>query len=245
VFVSPDSAVQGLAYAGFNAVTVANNHADGPGIPAFLDMLQKLHSAGIATCVGGDNLAAARKPAIISAKGVRIALLGYDLVSPQGPFATDTTGGITPYDPETIQGDITSARWVADLVIPYFHWGIEYTSVPTYQQQAAAHAAIRAGADMVLGNHPHWVQGIEEYEGKLIIYSMGNFVFDQFWSRPTMEGVMLHMYWRNNTLSSIRFVPVLDENLCQPNLITESDATDIFSRIWSATDQLAGGSYGP
>lgn len=129
--------------------------------------------------------------------------------------------------------------------MPYFHWGIEYTKDPTKVQQQVAHAAIDAGADIVLGNHPHWTQAIEEYRGKLIIYSFGNFIFDQDWSRPTMESMLIHFYWRGTTLTSLRFVPTLDENICQPRIETPAEAVGVFERMWSGTDMLAHGEYGP
>lgn len=244
-FISAKRAVDGLVYAGMSLVTVANNHADGPGIPAFLDMLGTLRQHNIEVIGGGANLAEARSFATLSARNLNVALLGYDSILPQGPYASAGTGGIAPIDLETLPADIAAAREHADLVIPYFHWGIEYTKDPTIEQQQAAHAAIDAGADMVLGVHPHWIQGIENYKGRLIIYSLGNFIFDQDWSRPTMEGMLLHLYWRGATLAGIRFVPVLDEDRCQPRPMSPAEAVGAFERMWSGTDMLAGGQHGP
>ena len=244
-FVSAKRAVDGLVYAGFSAVTLANNHAGGAGPGALQDMIATLRGRGIATCGGGDNLLAARQPALMTAKGVRVAMLGYDAISPQEPYATPTSPGLAPQDLTTLALDIADARAQADLVIPYFHWGIEYTKDPTADQQQAARAAIDAGADLVLGVHPHWVQGIESYKGKLILYSFGNFIFDQDWSRPTMEGMLVHLYWRGTTLVAVRFVPVLDVDRCQPRPMTQAEAVDVFDRMWSGTDLLAAGQYGP
>ena len=244
-FVSSAKAVNGLTYAGFDVLTVANNHSNGPGPEAFLDMLNTLHSHGIKSCGGGHNIGEARTPAIHQVNGTRIAILGYDIIPPQGPFATATATGLAPVDLTTLPDDINAARAQADLVLPYFHWGIEYTKDPTQEQQQIARAAIDAGADMVLGNHPHWTQGIETYKGRLIIYSFGNFIFDQDWSRPTEEGMLLHLYWRGATLASIRFVPVIDVSRCQPRVMTPVEAQDLFDRMWSGTDLLASGHYGP
>ena len=244
-FVSAKRAVEGLVYAGMSLVTVANNHADGPGIPAFLDMIGTLRQHNIATVGGGATLAEARSHATLTAQGLRVALLGYDSILPQGPYATASAGGIAPIDLATLPADIAAARTQADLVIPYFHWGIEYTKDPTVEQQQAAHAAIDAGADMVLGVHPHWIQGIENYKGRLIIYSLGNFIFDQDWSRPTMEGMLLHLYWRGSTLAGIRFVPVVDEDRSQPRPMSAAEAVGAFERMWSGTDMLAAGQHGP
>ncbi len=244
-FVSSAKAVNGLTYAGFDILTVANNHSNGPGPEAFLDMLNTLHSHGIKSCGGGHNLDEARTPAIHEVNGMRIAILGYDIIAPQGPFATASSTGLAPVDLTTLPDDIKAARQRADLVLPYFHWGIEYTKDPTVDQQHIARSAIDAGADMVLGNHPHWTQGIETYKGRLIIYSFGNFIFDQDWSRPTMEGMLLHLYWRGSTLASIRFVPVIDVDRCQPRIMTPAESQDVFARMWSGTDLLASGHYGP
>ncbi|MGH2516545.1 MAG: CapA family protein, partial [Ktedonobacterales bacterium] len=244
-FVTASKAIDGLTWAGLDVVTVANNHADGPSMAAFLDMVGNLRGHGIAVCGGGQTLDEARQPALAQAKGVRVALLGYDGILPQGPYATSTTPGIAPIDLSTLAHDLAAARQHADLVIPYFHWGIEYTKDPTSDQQRTARAAIDAGADMVLGVHPHWVQGIERYKGRLIIYSLGNFIFDQDWSRPTLEGMLLHLYWRGTTLAGIRFVPTLDVSRCQPSVMTQAAAVDVFARLWSGTDLLASGQFGP
>jgi poly-gamma-glutamate capsule biosynthesis protein CapA/YwtB (metallophosphatase superfamily) len=244
-FVTSKRAVDGLVYGGFDALTVANNHADGCGPGALLDMLANLRGAGIAVTGGGSSLDEARQPAVVASKGVLIAILGYDMIPPQGAYATASSAGLAPVDLATLPHDIAAARAKADLVIPYFHWGIEYTEDPTVDQQRTARAAIDAGADMVLGNHPHWIQGIENYKGKLIIYSFGNFIFDQNWSRPTLEGLLIHLYWRGGKLVSMRFVPTLDEDMCQPRIMSQAEAVDSFARLWSATDMLASGRYGP
>jgi poly-gamma-glutamate capsule biosynthesis protein CapA/YwtB (metallophosphatase superfamily) len=244
-FICPTRGYDGLTYAGFDIVTLANNHSNGEGQAVFNDMRAGLTKQGIRHTGGGDNLAEATTPAIASAKGVRVAILSYDNIAPQGPFATTGGWGLAPIDASRLPHDIAAARKQADLVIPYFHWGIEYTNDPTTYQQGVARAAIDAGADMVLGNHPHWTQGIERYKSKLIIYSMGNFVFDQDWSEATMEGMLLHLYWRGGTLASVRFVPTKDVSRCQPKVMTPAEAVGVFARMWSGTDELARGQYGP
>lgn len=244
-FVCPTKGYDGLKYAGFDILTLANNHSNGEGQTVFNDMRSNLTKHGFLHGGGGDNLAEATAPVIASAKGMRVAILAYDNILPQGPWATANSWGLAPINVDTLPADFAAARKQADLVIPYFHWGIEYTNDPTNYQQNVARAAIDAGADMVLGNHPHWTQGIERYQGKLIIYSMGNFVFDQDWSEPTLEGMLLHLYWRNGTLASVRFVPTKDASRCQPNIMTPAEAVGVFARMWQGTDELANGEYGP
>jgi poly-gamma-glutamate synthesis protein (capsule biosynthesis protein) len=256
-FVSPTRAVDGLTYAGFNAVTVANNHSGDVGWmgasahAGLSQMRDSLQAKGIGVCGGGNNLADARQPAITTVKGVRIALLGYHdngEVSPAGPMATDGTWGLAPANKDYVAQDIAAARAKADIVIPYFHWGIEYHKVPDRRQQGFARAAIDAGADMVLGNHPHWTQGIEEYKGKLIIYSMGNFVFDQWNYIERREAMLLHLFWRGTSLVSVGFVPTLDVDVdivtIRPRIMSQAEAVNVFQRMWSGTDLLAAGQYG-
>lgn len=244
-FITSKRAVDGLVYAGIQTVSLANNHADNGGVEAFMDMIQTLHNHQISTCGGGGNLAEARQPVIQNVKGTKIALLGYNEIPPGGPYAGADAPGVAPVDLAMLQQDIAAARKQADLVIPFFHWGIEYTKDPTTAQQQVARLAIDAGADMVLGSHPHWVQAIETYKGRLIVYSLGNFIFDQDWSRETLEGCMLHLYWRGTTLVGIRFVPYLIKDRCQPNIVAQTEAVDIFERLWSGTDMLAREQYGP
>ncbi|MBO0792580.1 MAG: CapA family protein, partial [Ktedonobacteraceae bacterium] len=244
-FITSRRAVEGLTYAGIQTVSLANNHANNGGTEAFVDMIQTLHQHHISTCGGGNNLAEARAPVIQTVKGTRIALLGYNEVPPGGPYADAHGPGIAPVDLATLPQDIAAARKRADLVIPFFHWGVEYTKDPTTRQQQVAHRAIDAGADLVLGSHPHWIQAIEAYKGRLIVYCLGNFIFDQDWSRQTLEGCMLHLYWRGTTLVSIRFVPYLIQDRCQPTVISQVEAVGLFERMWSGTDMLANGQYGP
>ena len=244
-FVTSKRAVDGLVYAGLQTVSLANNHADNAGVEPFIDMISTLHAHQITTCGGGSNLAEARQPVIQRVKGTRVALLAYNEIPPGGPYARVNSAGVAPVDLKTLPDDIAAARQQADLVIPFFHWGIEYTKDPTPIQQQAAHLSIDSGADMVLGSHPHWVQAIEAYKGRLIIYSLGNFVFDQDWSRETLEGCLLHLYWRGTTLAGIRFVPYLIKDRCQPNIVSPAEAVGVFERMWSGTDMLASGNYGP
>ncbi len=196
-FVSKKQAVTGLTYAGFNLLTVANNHANGPGQTPFMDMIKTLRANNIAVCGGGNNSSEARKAAMVSAKDQRIAMMGYALVPPQGPFANGNSWGIAPVNLQTLPSDIKAARAHADIVIPYFHWGIEYTKDPNSDQQSA-----RAPPSTLA---PTWCWAsihtgcrVSKSIRATDIYSLGNFVFDQDWSRPTLEGMLLHLYWRGN-----------------------------------------------
>ncbi|MFI5278823.1 MAG: CapA family protein, partial [Ktedonobacterales bacterium] len=118
-FVCPPQGIDGLTYAGFNIVTLANNHSNGEGQAVFNDMRAGLTKNGILHCGGGDSLAEATTPAIATAKGMRVAILSYDNIMPQGPFATDSSWGLAPIDTTRLPSDIAAARQKADIVIPY------------------------------------------------------------------------------------------------------------------------------
>ncbi|MDP2806474.1 MAG: CapA family protein, partial [Gallionellaceae bacterium] len=131
---------------------------------------------------GGRDLSKAHKPLIIERNGLRIALLGYNEFFPRSFEADFDKPGIAWSEDEQVQLDIRTARaeYHADLVIPFMHWGWEGEQIASARQRALARLMIDAGADAVIGGHPHVVQDAEQYQGKPIIYSLGNFVFDGF-----------------------------------------------------------------
>lgn len=186
VFRGPPEAAQGLAQAGIDIVSLANNHALDYGLPGLEETRAALEAAGVAYVGAGDNEAAARSPLIIERNGLRLAFLAYvntprDSVSGFDVFETAATAdgpGMAWATPEAVAADVAAAARQADVVIVSLHTGFEYQEPPNDLQVALAHAAIDAGARLVLGHHPHVLQGIERYGDGLIIYSLGNFVFD-------------------------------------------------------------------
>ena len=179
----------------FDAVSVANNHTGDYGSVAFADMLERLRSAGIQAFGGGLNLASAHQPLILERNGLRIALLGYNDFMPRSFEADTDKPGSAWANEADIQADIRSARSKhgAHLVIPVMHWGVEYEPFANPRQRELAHLMIDAGADAVIGGHPHVTQDIEVYQGKLIVYSLGNFVFNGFNTVSTTTGWLLRL----------------------------------------------------
>lgn len=179
----------------FDIVSLANNHSGDFGHDAFLENLDLLEKHKLPYFGGGRNCAHARMPHIIEIKGVRIALLGYnEYYHPRYFEAGPDWPGIAWSVDEQVLADIESARTrhKADLVIPFMHWGDE--EVPENDRQKEfARAMIDGGADMVIGAHPHVTQGIEYYKDKLIVYSLGNFVFDGFDEGPGRVGWILRV----------------------------------------------------
>jgi poly-gamma-glutamate synthesis protein (capsule biosynthesis protein) len=179
----------------FDAVSLANNHSGDYGPAAFGQMLGLLDKQGIAYFGGGRTLAAAHRPAIVERKGLRIALLGYDEFFPRSFEADTDKPGIAWSEDEQVRLDIATARntYHADLVIPLMHWGWEHEGTASPRQRQLARVMIDAGADAVVGSHPHVTQDVEQYHGKPIIYSLGNFLFDSFSDPANNTGWLLRM----------------------------------------------------
>jgi poly-gamma-glutamate capsule biosynthesis protein CapA/YwtB (metallophosphatase superfamily) len=179
----------------FDAVSLANNHSGDFGPEAFGQMLGLLNTYGVGYFGGGRNLALAHEPLIIERKGLRIAFLGYNEFFPRNFEADTDRAGVAWSEDEQVTLDIRNARALhhADIVIPMMHWGWEHDLRASQRQQQLARLMIDAGADAVVGGHPHVIQNTEQYRGKPIIYSLGNFVFDGFDDAPTTTGWLLQM----------------------------------------------------
>lgn len=176
-----------------DVVSLANNHSGDYGVAAFAEMLDRLDRAGLAYVGGGRTLREAHRVRIVERKGLRIALLAANEMFPRRFEAGDTTPGIAWAEDAQLLHDVRSARAQADLVIPYLHWGQEDNEQAHARQRALARRLIEAGADAVVGTHPHLVQDTEVYQGKPIVYSLGNAVFDGFSSPLNNTGALLWM----------------------------------------------------
>lgn len=178
----------------FDALAVANNHSGDYGKAAFLETLTHLDRAGIRHFGGGPDLASAHQPLWIERNGLRIAVLAYNEFKPRSFEAGPDWPGIAWSEDSQVLGDIRAARAAgADLVIPFMHWGWEREPRPSERQRQLARAMVDAGADLVIGGHPHVTQGAEYYRGKLIVYSLGNFVFDGFDQPAEKRGWLLRL----------------------------------------------------
>lgn len=178
----------------FDALSVANNHSGDYGQEAFVETLALLDIAGIGSFGGGLDLKAAHAPYWIERKGLRIALLGYNEYKPRSFEAGPNWPGVAWSEDSHVVRDIRAARAAgAHIVIPFMHWGWENEEQPSSRQRQLARLMIDAGADAVVGTHPHVTQGEETYAGKPIIYSLGNFVFDGFDTAAGKTGWLLRL----------------------------------------------------
>jgi poly-gamma-glutamate capsule biosynthesis protein CapA/YwtB (metallophosphatase superfamily) len=169
----------GLRNAGVDAVSLANNHALDYGRPALVETLKHLRDAGLPFAGAGGDLKAAAGPTILAIRGQRIALIAASRVLPSGAWSAGANqpGIASAYDPARLLAEIRGAAASNDVVVAYLHWGKERAPMPERYQRRLARQCIEAGADLVIGTHPHVLQGFEFYGGRLIAYSLGNFVF--------------------------------------------------------------------
>nr|WP_315230398.1 CapA family protein [uncultured Albidiferax sp.] len=178
----------------FHAMSVANNHSGDFGRDAFMETLDHLRTAGIAAFGGGANLTEAHKPYWIEKHGIRIAVLGYDEFKPRSFEAGATWPGVAWSEDSHVVADIRAARAAgADVVIPFMHWGWESEPGPTPRQRELAKIMVQAGADAVVGSHPHVTQGADLVLGRPVIWSLGNLVFDGFELPAAKIGWLLRM----------------------------------------------------
>ena len=178
-----------------DGVTLANNHSGDYGRAAFAQMLGLLKAAGLAQAGGGMNLAEAHAPWIVERNGLRIALLSYNEFMPRSFEAGHDAPGMAWSEDEQVVDDIRKARSVhrADLVLTFMHWGWENERTANARQRQLARTMIDAGADAVIGGHPHVTQDIEHYRGRPIVYSVGNFVMKETDNEAQRQAWVLRM----------------------------------------------------
>ncbi len=206
-FRAPPEAMEGLSFAGFDVVSLANNHTFDYGREAFEDTMRRLEGEKIKYTGAGFSEKEAHFPAVIELEdGTRGGFLGYTEFLYPHAFAKEERSGITNLSQERMEEDIKSAKKEADLIFVSFHYGEEYEKKPNENQKILSKKAIDSGADGGIGHHPHVTQPVEKYEGKYIAYSLGNFIFDQYFSEETMRGFMLELEIKEGEIEGMRKV---------------------------------------
>ena len=211
-------AVQGLKFAGFDILSVVNNHILDWGRVALIDTLDILKTNGIASAGAGRNYAEANEPAIINFEDTRIAFFAYTNLVSKSFSATKDSAGISFFDLERVKKSIAETRAETDIIIVSLHWGEEYKTKASDFQKKLAHELIDAGADLIIGHHPHVAQEVEQYRGKRIAYSLGNFVFDQNFSEDTRRGLMLKVTVQDEKISTVQPISIKFSPTFQPEL---------------------------
>ena len=238
VFNTPRANVLGLHEYNFKVLSLATNHAFDQGLKGLRYTKDYLKQNGLQGIGTGENLNEAWQPAVVEINGIKIGFLAvsYASINDNGKKSNNYVARIE--DIERLRQSITDLKKNVDYIVVSVHAGTEYTHKPNQAQQKFARSAIEAGADMVIGHHPHWAQQIERYRGKYIFYSLGNFIFDQEWSRATKEGLVLKVSLQRENgsvtsplITQIELVPIVIENFSTPRLASDQESKKILSSI--------------
>jgi len=227
IFCGRPGFVAALQAAGVDVATLENNHIG--------NYLQEGIDETVRHLEGGNIRWADRdSPARANVRGLEFGFLAFNGVE-------------QPLDREAMVAQIRTLRPQVDVLVVAVHWGAEYVSIPQAVPPVAnddpveiGHLAIDAGADLIIGNHPHWVQAVEVYKGKLIAYAHGNFIFDQMWSYETRVGVIGRYTFYNETLVGVEFIPTLIDNYAQPVPLEWAERQAVLDGMKAASEELAG-----
>lgn len=223
LFCGDARAVEGLTYAGVDIATLGNNHIGNHYVEGVEETKSVLTHAGVTPVAEGITYK--------EIKGVRFGFLAYnDIGAPEE--------GVPWAHEDRIQTDIKNARLHADVVVVSYHWGVEYVTMPGDRQITLAHTSIDTGADVVLGNHPHWIQPIEVYKGKFIIYAHGNFIFDQEWSPETKLGVIGRYVFYDKKLVDVEYIPLRIVDYGQPYFLDGAERQVVLDSMHEASKAL-------
>ncbi len=216
----PETAVDLLKMSA-DIVSVANNHIYDYGETALIDTLDTLDQYGIPYVGAGRNLDEAKKIVYFRVNGIKIAYVSATQVERSYVFTkeatADSAGVLRTYDPSKFLEVIREADANSDFVVVYVHWGTEGTNQFEADQQSLGHQYIDAGADLVMGDHPHRLQGIEYYKGVPILYSLGNFWFNS----STLDTGIAEVDITKDGIAEFRFVPCLQKG-CRTSLVTDA-----------------------
>ena len=202
-----------LRNAGFNYISFTNNHVGDWGHEAFDDTLVRAEKEDFKIIGAGKNYAEIIEPVIWQKDNIKIGFLGFSDVGPNYMKAGTTTSGILLLSDPNLKNIINNARTKVDQLVVSVHWGEEYMTYPNERQIEMGKNLIDWGATLVVGHHPHVMQTTARYRNGLIIYSLGNFIFDQNFSKETMEGGVLEVTFDKNAIESYKINKIqLDKN---------------------------------
>lgn len=239
VFKAEPETIEGLKLAGFDIVSLANNHFGNQGRPGMSYTFDFLKDNNILFCGAGNNYEEAHSYKIVERNDQKFSFLSYNEISPETYKADEERAGLawikTEEEIAKMEKDVDEARANSDFVIVSFHWGTEYTPNPTDFQRQVAQRAVKAGADAIIAQHPHVVQAIEFIDGTPVFYSLGNFVFDQMWSEETREGYILNSYVYGDVFVSFDIIPIKIYDYNQPRLTDFNGSKVIKNRIFEAS----------
>ncbi|MFC4600067.1 CapA family protein [Cohnella hongkongensis] len=233
VFRGTVESLQAVKDAGFDFVSLANNHTLDYGWEGLSDTMDALDDLGIKHAGSGNDDKEAFEPSYIEANGLTVAFVSVTRVVPVVEWKADRNhpGVAEAYSPERAVAAIEKAKSNADVVVVMAHWGKEREEKPVDHQIDLAHRFVDAGADLVVGSHPHVLQGFESYKGKWIAYSLGNFVFSTTSVRSSETGI-LHAECRADGSCELSFRPMF-ATYSQPAPMAEADGKALLARLSS------------
>ncbi|MZQ85167.1 CapA family protein [Paenibacillus sp. 5J-6] len=232
VYRSSPLALPPLKDAGIDLVNLANNHVMDYGPEGLQDTMNALDQEGIKRMGAGNDLNEAYQPVIMEKDGIKIAFFGFSRVVPEASWKAGPgrIGVAETYNYKPPVEAIQKAKASADLVVVVAHWGVERSDHPDKYQTDLAHRYIDAGADLVVGGHPHVMQGFEQYKGKWIAYSLGNFIFTTNDVSKTWETVILEAECSKDKSCNIHLVPILSK-FALPTPMNSEDGAKLFQRL--------------
>jgi poly-gamma-glutamate synthesis protein (capsule biosynthesis protein) len=240
---------QGLVEAGVDVVNLANNHSGDFGPQSLLATIDLLQERGLTVFGAGADRAAADRPAVVVRDGVRVAFVGFNAIGETPPAGPTTAGASAlsmpprtgPLDQQRLDAlteQVARLARRADVVVVVPHWGDQYTAVPVPEQSLVGRALLDAGADIVVGGHPHWVQGIERRGDRLLLHSLGNLVFDMTFSTQTQEGVVAELMVWDDRVVGVDLLPYVISPTWVPEWVDPAGrGASIMQRIWQASPQ--------
>jgi poly-gamma-glutamate synthesis protein (capsule biosynthesis protein) len=221
--------VKSLQSAGVDIVSLANNHVMDYGEISLLDTMKHLDDSGILYAGAGQNEDTANMPLYIDKGAVRIAILSSSHVI---PFVHWHAGKAKPgvasaYDPARLLSEVKIASEKADVVLVYLHWGKEMKAQPVQYQKNLARMLIDSGADLVVGSHPHIIQGLEFYKGRLIAYSLGNFIF----TNSAKETMLLSVKFSKEEMLEANIIPCVIKSSKTSLVKSDSEKQSFFDKL--------------
>lgn len=244
-FRGDPGAAAALKEAGYQVISLANNHSLDFDDPALLETLAVLKEQGIAPVGGGADSSEALQPVIKEVNGSKVAFLAAtEMADIFWSWETRRTleakadrPGVARLDGAQMADAIRALKGKADLIVVSLHWGVEYEDEPTAEQRELAHSLADAGANLIIGTHPHCLQGVEVYNGSLITYSLGNFVYDKQTRPKSQEGLLMKVFFRGPVIQKAVFYPYLIQQE-QPGIVHGSDAERILRRTAALSEKL-------
>jgi poly-gamma-glutamate synthesis protein (capsule biosynthesis protein) len=226
--------LSGLVDTGFHVLNVANNHSMQHGPEPFEDTVKMLSEAGIGVC--GIARGTASAAVVVTVKDLRVGFLGYTLRPRQ--YFTETPL-YAEGSPESMVTDVRALRPDCDVLVVSLHWGDEFIDRPSPADVDVAHSIVDAGADLIVGHHPHVLRGVERYGRGWIVYSLGNFVCDMLWGEELRETAICECRLTREGVADVRLIPVRINDACQPVPLAGDAAARLEQRLATLGSALA------